>query len=105
VFSFVKRGAKRNWVSGREDVALVYKTTGNYTAGDRRSLSGPTLVAVVKPSDLGNYYDAPAFWLLYYSRLRSVLGQRQMSSGAPVVGKITSQSSAQRSFIPHDDVV
>ena len=85
---------------------LAYEgQTGNYTAGDRRSLSGPTLVAVVKSSDLRNYYDAPAFWLLYYSRLRSVLGQRQMSSGALVVGKITSQSSAQRSFIPHDDVV
>jgi hypothetical protein len=63
VFSFAKRGAKRNWVSGREDVVLVYKTTGNYTAGDRRSLSGPTLVAVVKSSDLRNYDDAPAFWL------------------------------------------
>jgi hypothetical protein len=70
-------------VSGREDIALVYKTTGSYSAGDRRSLSGPTLVAVVKSSDLRNYYDAPAFWL-FHSRLRSVLGQRQMSSGALV---------------------
>jgi hypothetical protein len=83
----------------------VYKTTGSYSAGDRRSLSGPTLVAVVKSSDLRNYYDAPAFWLLHYSRLRSVLGQRQMSSGVLVVDKITLENSTQRSSIPYDYMV
>src|SRR5580700_4327411 len=39
------------------------------------------------------------------SRFRSIFGQRQMSSEVLVVGKITSQSPAQRSCIPHDDVV
>src|ERR1700722_19005807 len=60
---------------------------------------------MMESSDLRNHYDAPAFWLLHGSRFRSIFGQRQMSSGVLVVGKITSQSPAQRSFIPHDDVV
>jgi hypothetical protein len=72
---------------------------------DRLILSGVALVSVMKSSDLRNHYDAPAFWLLHGPRFRSIFGQRQMSSGVVVVGKITSQSPAQRSFIPHDDVV
>jgi hypothetical protein len=69
---------------------------------DRLILSGVALVSVMKSSDLRNRYDAPAFWLLHGPRFRSIFGQRQMSSGVVVVGKITSQSPAQRFFIPHD---
>src|ERR1700721_135430 len=72
---------------------------------DPDGLSRLALVAMVKSSDLRNRHDAPAFWFLHGSRFRSIFGQRQMSSGVLVVGKITSQSPAQRSFIPHDDVV
>jgi hypothetical protein len=81
------------------------RRTEAIVAEDRLKLSGVALVAMVKSSDLRNHYDAPAFWLLHGSRFRSIFGQRQMSSGVLVVGKITSQSPAQRSFIPHDDVV
>ena len=58
-------------------------------AEDRLTLSGVTLVSVMKSSDLRNHYDAPAFWLLHDSRFRSVFGQRQMNSGALVVDKVT----------------
>jgi hypothetical protein len=43
---------------------------------DERSLSGVALVSVMESSKLRNRDDAPAFWLLQGSRLRSVLGQR-----------------------------
>src|ERR1700685_3747153 len=59
---------------------------------DRLMLSGMALVSVMRSSDLRNHYDAPAFWLLHGPRFRSIFGQRQMSSGVVVVGKITSQS-------------
>src|ERR1700722_19604477 len=52
------------------------------------------LVAMVKSSDLRNRHDAPAFWLLHGSRFRSIFGQRQMSSGTLVIGKIALQSAA-----------
>src|ERR1700733_4196466 len=81
------------------------RRTEAIVAEDRLTLSGVALVSVMESSQLRNRADAPAFWLLPYSRLRSVLGQCQMGSGALVVGKIIFQSPAQRSFIPHDDVV
>ena len=61
---------------------------------DRLILSGVALVSVMKSSDLRNHYDAPAFWLLHGSRFRSIFGQRQMSSGTLVIGKIALQSAA-----------
>jgi hypothetical protein len=64
VFCFAKRRAKRKRVSGQEDIALVYKTTGSSSAGDRRSLSGVALVSVMESSKLRNRDDAPTFWLL-----------------------------------------
>jgi len=57
-------------------------------------LSRLALVAMVKSSDLRNRHDAPAFWLLHGSRFRSIFGQRQMSSGTLVIGKIALQSAA-----------
>src|SRR5580704_10609544 len=81
------------------------RRTEAIVAEDRLTLSGVALVSVMESSKLRNRDDAPAFWLLHYSRLRSVLGQCQMGSGALVVGKIIFQSPAQRCFIPHDDVV
>ncbi|MGC1651050.1 MAG: hypothetical protein WA741_34925 [Candidatus Sulfotelmatobacter sp.] len=84
---------------------MVHQTNGAIVAEDRLTQSGVALVSVMKSSDLRNHDDAPAVRLLHDSRLWSVLGQRQMSSGVLVVGKITSQSSAQRPFIPHDDVI
>jgi len=89
----------RWFASPRQDI-------GNHNRGYRRTIPKRRGAAsVMESSKLRNRDDAPAFWLLQGSRLRSVLGQRQMGSGMLVVSKITSQSSAQRSFIPHDDVV
>jgi len=51
---------------------------------DRLTLSGVALVSVMESSKLRNRDDGPAFWLLHDSRLRSVLGQCQMGSGALV---------------------
>jgi hypothetical protein len=61
---------------------------------DPDGLSRLALVAIVKSSDLSNRHDAPAFWLLHGSRFRSIFGQRQMSSGTLVIGKIALQSAA-----------
>jgi hypothetical protein len=61
---------------------------------DPDGLSRLALVAMVKSSDLRNRHDAPAFWLLHGSRFRSIFGQRQMSSGTLVIGKIALQSAA-----------
>ena len=61
---------------------------------DRLILSGVALVSVMKSSNLRNHYDAPAFWLLHGPRFRSIFGQRQMSSGTLVIGKIALQSAA-----------
>src|ERR1700729_973386 len=55
---------------------------------DPDGLSRLALVAMVKSSDLRNRHDAAAFWLLHGSRFRSIFGQRQMSSGTLVIGKI-----------------
>jgi hypothetical protein len=60
----------------------------------RVSLRCLALVSVVKSSDLRNHHDAPAFWLRHCSRFRSIFGQRQMSSGTLVIGKIALQSAA-----------
>ena len=67
--------AKRNPVSAREEIALVNTTTEAIVAEapTNASLRGLALVSVVKSSDLRNHYDAPTFWLLHSSRLRSVL--------------------------------
>ena len=51
---------------------------------DERSLSGVALVLVMESSKLRTRDDAPAFWLLQGSRLRSVFGQRQMGSAKAV---------------------
>src|SRR6202046_4039467 len=59
-------------------------------------LSRLALVAMVKSSDLRNRHDAPAFWLLHGSRFRSIFGQRQMSSGTLVIGKIALIASRSR---------
>jgi hypothetical protein len=91
------------WLATR--LLWFIRRTEATVAEDRLILSGVALVSVMKSSNLRNHYDAPAFWLLHGPRFRSIFGQRQMSSGVVVVGKITSQSPAQRSFIPHDDVV
>ena len=73
----------------RDEIALVHKTNGSYRRRGPTELSGMALVSVMKSSDLRNHDDAPTFWLLHGSRLRSVLGQRQMGSGASVVDKVT----------------
>jgi hypothetical protein len=91
------------WLATR--LLWFIRRTEAIVAEDRLILSGMALVSVMKTSDLRNHYDTPAFWLLHGPRFRSIFGQRQMSSGVVVVGEITSQSPAQRSFIPHDDVV
>jgi len=70
------------------------RRTEAIVAEDRLKLSGMALVSVMKSSDLRNHYDAPAFWLLHGSRFRSIFGQRQMSSGTLVIGKIALQSAA-----------
>jgi hypothetical protein len=108
VFWIAKRAVQRGirsrparrllWFTRRTE-AIVAEGPAN------ASLRCLALVSVVKSSDLRNRYDAPAFWLLHYSRLRSVFGQRQMSSGVLVVDQVTLESLTQRSFIPHDDVV
>ena len=67
VFCFAKRRAKRKRVSGREDIALVYQTTGSSSARDRRSLSGVALVSGMESSKLRTRDDAPTFWLLHDS--------------------------------------
>ena len=64
---FREAACKRKRVSGREDIALVYKTTGSSSARDRRSLSGVALVSVMESSKLRNRDDAPTFWLLHDS--------------------------------------
>jgi hypothetical protein len=80
----------------RDEIALFIRRTEAIVAEDRLTLSGVALVSMMESSDLRNHYDAPAFWLLHGPRFRSIFGQRQMSSGVLVVGKITSQSPAQR---------
>jgi hypothetical protein len=84
---------------------LWFRRTEAIVSEDRLILSGVAFVSVMKSSDLRNHYDTPAFCLSHGPRFRSIFGERQMSSGVVVVGKIISQSPAQRSFIPHDDVV
>ena len=67
--------AKRNPVSAREEIAWLTRRTEAIVAEapTNASLRCLALVSVVKSSDLRNHYDAPTFWLLHYSRLRSVL--------------------------------
>jgi hypothetical protein len=72
----------RSWLATR--LLWFITRTEAIVAKARLILSGVALVSVMKSSDLRNHYDAPAFWLLHGSRFRSVLGQRQMSSGALV---------------------
>jgi hypothetical protein len=85
-----KRGVQRKIQSRLATRLLCFiGRTVAIVAEDRLTLSGVALVSVMKSSDLRNHYDAPAFWLLHDSRFRSVFGQRQMSSGALVVDKVT----------------
>jgi len=45
---------------------------------DRLTLSGVRWYRWWSPPTWGNHYDVPTFWFLHCSRVRSVLGQRQM---------------------------
>jgi hypothetical protein len=105
-FWIAERGVQRK-IRSRLVTRLLWfiRRTEVIVAEDGLTLSGVALVSMMKSSDLRNHYDAPAFWLLHDSRLWSVLGECEMSSGVLVVGKISSQNQAQRSFIPHDNVV
>ena len=87
---------RENPVSARDEIALVHKTNGSYRRRGPTNSKRRGVVSMMESSDLRNHYDAPAFWLLHGPRFRSIFGQRQMSSGVLVVGKITSQSPAQR---------
>src|ERR1700733_15871185 len=88
--------AENNPVSARDEIALVHKTNGSYRRRGPTNSKRRGVVSMMESSDLRNHYDASAFWLFHGSRFRSIFGQRQMSSGTLVIGKITSQSPAQR---------
>jgi hypothetical protein len=57
-------GPRRACIGGSQGEGKILEAI---VAEDRRSLSGPPLVSVVKSSDLRNHYDAPTFWLLHCS--------------------------------------
>ncbi len=69
------------------------------------SSGGATFVAVMQAAYLGEGYDLAGAGQLDRSRVRSVLGEREVRARAAVVGEVRLEDGPQVGFAEDDDVV
>jgi hypothetical protein len=60
---------------------------------------------VVQSANLWDSYDAAVFWRLDHSRLRRVLGKRQMRARGVVISQVVFQHAAEVGLIEDDYVI
>jgi hypothetical protein len=70
-----------------------------------RVSGGPSFVAVMQPTDLGQRHDSPHVLRPNPSRLGRVLPQREMRSRSVIVIQVGSEDAMERAFMEHDHMV
>src|SRR5439155_8880273 len=72
---------------------------------EAKLLSGPPFVSIVKPADLRDPDDPTEHGGGNRPRVRSILVQRQVRSGAEIVGEVADQDPAHVTLAVDDDMV
>src|ERR1019366_1703890 len=84
---------------------MILRTETGASVPRQQSLSGATFVAMMQTTDLRERNNLACRGRLYASRLRTILGEREMRPRPMIILNVRRQDAAQMTLIENYDVI